>query len=209
MPSFQHFYHAYLKEAGRPAKVQIAAEKKTPHAAVRKDQIEYQGAVYTRYGKKWVDCRNMVVCDSLQHDLNTAFLQTQNLDSYSTWELIRLADQCKVSASVHTAIRLYERAIASGDVKSYEAVLPRLASCYRKQGQPQKAIDLAITASKLFGSNILAPITLTSIAAAYCDLGQWKRAKACADRAFAKRNGQASPELHAVYERIRANTEAD
>ena len=171
------------------------------------DQIQYEGQTYYRSGKMWADSRNIVVCEELQHELNAAFIQTLDLRKFTTWDLIRLADQCKASASVFTAIQLYERVLSSNDPSDYKAVLPRLTSCYRKQGQPKKAIELAILASKRFGSSILEPITLTSIAAAYCDLKDWDRAKKCADRACAKWNGNAAPELRAVYERIRLNTE--
>ena len=171
------------------------------------DQIQYEGQTYYRSGKTWADNRNIVVCDELQHELNAAFIQTLDLHEFTAWDLIRLADQCKVSASVFTAIQLYERVLSSNDTSDYKAVLPRLASCYRIQGQPEKAVELATLASKRFGSSILEPITLTSVAAAYCDLHDWNRAKKCADRAYAKWNGKASSELRAVYERIRLNTE--
>ena len=171
------------------------------------DQIIYEGQAYYRTGKQWADSRHIIVCDELQHELNAAFLQTLDLEQYSNWDLIRLADQCKASASVFDAIRLYKRVLSRGDAADYATVLPRLTSCYRVQGQPKKAIDLAIEASKRFGSGILEPMALTSIAAAYCDLNDWKRARKCADRAFAEWHGKASPELRAVYERIRLNTE--
>lgn len=171
------------------------------------DQIQFEGQTYYRSGKMWADSRNIVVCDELQNELNAAFIQTLDLQKFTTWDLIRLADQCKVSASVFTAIQLYERILSSNDPTDFKVVLPRLTSCYRIQGQPKKAIELAISASKRFGSNILEPITLTSVAAAYCDLEDWNRAKKCADRAYAKCSGKAAPELRSVYERIRLNTE--
>jgi hypothetical protein len=55
-----------------------------------------------------------------------------------------------------------------------------LADLLRTKGQPAKAVTLT---SPL--KNSLCPILQTARAAALCDLGQWKSAQLCLDRAFA------------------------
>ena len=50
---------------------------------------------------------------------------------------------------------------------------------------------------------MITPALLTSAAAAYCDLGDYDRAKKCCDRAFAQLNGKRNGELSAVYGRIK------
>jgi hypothetical protein len=73
-----------------------------------------------------------------------------------------------------------------------------MTSCYRQTGQAQKAIDILAEATKRFGQSMVTSALLTSVAAAYCDLGDYIRAKKCCDRAYAsscKRQEKSSPVL--------------
>ena len=170
------------------------------------ETVIYQGIQYRRLDKHWVDERYLAVSEELQDILNKAYLETLNLDLLDSRELIQRGDQCKATGSVFLAIQLYEKAIQRGTTADARGVLPRLTSCYRKQGFPKKAIDCAVELRHRFGPDILSPVTLTSLAAAYCDLGEWALARKCADRAYAS-GAKGAGELRAVYERIRLHTE--
>ena len=57
-----------------------------------------------------------------------------------------------------------------------------------------------------YGGRLLSPALCTSVAAAYCDIKDYKKAKDCADKAYAMSGGKAAGELAAVYGRIRKET---
>ena len=82
-------------------------------------------------------------------------------------------------------------------------ILPRLTSCYRMQGSPQKAIDILSFASRKHGKQMITAALLISAAAAYCDLEEYVLAKKACDRANAMSSGKSDGELKAVYGRIK------
>ena len=86
----------------------------------------------------------------------------------------------------------------------YLIVFPILTSCYRAMGQSQKAIDFYIENKNLFDYAISVPL-LTSLAAAYCDVGNYKEARAIANKAYVMQGGSTNhkTELSLVYMRIK------
>lgn len=87
----------------------------------------------------------------------------------------------------------------------FKVVFPIATSCYRRIGQSQKAIDFWMNNKSIFQQFASSVPLLTSLAAAYCDVGDYKRAKYCADRGyFTQGGGQGHKnELALVYYRIR------
>ena len=59
----------------------------------------------------------------------------------------------------------------------------------------------------MFGESIASHVFLTSVAAAYCDIGDYYSAKKCYNKAYAKLNGQRNDELSLIYKRIQKATE--
>lgn len=86
-------------------------------------------------------------------------------------------------------------------------VLPIMTSCYRAVGQSQNAIDFCLKNKSLVASCVSVPL-LTSLAAAYCDIGDYDTAKKYANRAYAIQGGSKNfqTELSLVYERIKKET---
>lgn len=78
-------------------------------------------------------------------------------------------------------------------------------SCYRRMGQSQKAIDFWMNNKSIFQEFTESVALLTSLAAAYCDVKDYKKAKYCADRAYAAQGGGQGykNELALVYLRIK------
>ena len=56
-----------------------------------------------------------------------------------------------------------------------KSLLPMMARFYRKIGNPASVINLAADAKKKFGHEIISSVFLTTIAAAYLDLGNPSR----------------------------------
>jgi tetratricopeptide (TPR) repeat protein len=92
----------------------------------------------------------------------------------------------------------------------YRTVFPMITSCYRSLNQPQKAIDFWMQHKQLFAS-CLSPALLTSLAAAYCDVGNFEMAKKCANKAYAIQGGSKNyaTELSLVYKRIKKEAKDD
>lgn len=92
----------------------------------------------------------------------------------------------------------------------YMTVLPMITSCYRLMGQPQKAIEFWEE-----NKSDITPFTsvafFTSIGAAYCDVGDYKKAKYYADMAYAKQGGGKvyNEELILLYLRIKKESKGN
>lgn len=85
----------------------------------------------------------------------------------------------------------------------YKTVFPIITSCYRKIGKPEKAIAFWMENKAIFKNCLSVPL-LTSLAAAYCDVGQYEIALKCAQKAYAIQGGSKNyaTELSNVFHRI-------
>ena len=167
------------------------------------DEITYEGKKYWRSSAKWADKDGIIVHERLQEKLNALFLQTLDVSQMTMKELLQYGDKYKNSGSPGAAIRFYEVASLQANKSELAYILPRLTSCYRMQGSPQKAIEILTYASNKFGKEMISHALLVSAAAAYCDLNQYELARKACDRAYKMLNGKATGELQAVYGRIR------
>lgn len=167
------------------------------------EKLEYNGKIYKRQGQKWSDMDGCIVHEILQRELNAKYIETIDLNSLTIQEVIEQGDKFKNSSSLGYALRFYEYAANQADENELAYILPRMTSCYRKQGHPQKAIDILSFAKNKYGAKMISPVLLTSAAAAYCDLEEYGNAKKCCDRAYASMGGKSSGELAAVYARIK------
>lgn len=170
---------------------------------------EYQGKLYTRNNSMWVDKDHMVVPAYLQHILNALAFEEDGSLTYE--EAKAEGDKYKVSESYKLAIKYYEEALKKADsFNQVSVVLPRITSCYRKINLPQKVIELLSDMKLQYGEAIINEALLTSVAAAYCDLGEPKNAIRCCKWAYKvlKTNTtESSIELANVF--IRANKMID
>lgn len=82
-------------------------------------------------------------------------------------------------------------------------ILPILSSCYRCINAPEKSIELI----EKYDNEHFTPAFLTSIAAAYCDLNNYSKAKKYANMAYSMQGGGQgyNNELSLVYKRIDKN----
>ena len=173
------------------------------------ETIKYEGEIYSRRNGQWVDSLGTIVCENLQKNINRQFAEKLDSGNMSLEECIAEGDNFKNSTSFGLALKFYEAAVVKADRVTLSYILPRITSCYRKTGQAQKAIKVLTHASERFGGNMITPALLTSAAAAYCDLRDYKRAKKCCDRAYAASNGNSTDEISLVYKRIRKESGQD
>ena len=170
------------------------------------EEILYEGNIYYKRKGKWYDVSYCEVLTHLQEKLNRAYDETIDYDNMNYFNIIKIADGFKKSNSFVMAIKTYEKALdKTKKIENIKYILPRITSCYRKNKQAHKAIELYTKICKEYGYEILNEVLLTSIAAAYCDLGEFENAKKCANKAYAITNGNCSDELKLVYQRIEKN----
>lgn len=167
------------------------------------DTIILDGRKYVRRSQKWSE-NNIIVPDPLQKRLNRIVADSMNPLEATADELISNADKFKESGDYLSAAKQYMEALVKCDRNEYSSILPRLSSCYRKLGQPEKSLTLMEEAVSIYGNKILNTAMLTSVAAAYSDLKMWDDARRYANRAYAISGGNAGVELMNVLSRIKA-----
>ena len=174
------------------------------------DEVIYNGKKYLRFKKEWMDSTYCIVNDSLQRKLNIQWSRQENIEDMTFDELIKAGDKYKGSASDKLSEKYFQNALdlaeKNSNMNCIRIVLPRLTSIYRLEKQPQKAINLFEECIKKYSESVTSIPLLTSIAAAYCDIEQFDKARYFANRAFAHSGGNGSGELSAVYGRIKKET---
>lgn len=134
------------------------------------ETLIFEGETYRRSNGRWVNSRQIVVHEGLQRDLNKALAKELDATKLSMEECIIEDDKFKQSGSAIMALKFYEQASLNANCSTMAYLLPRMTSCYRQTGQAQKAIDILTMASLKYGKEMVTPVLLTSVAAAYCDL---------------------------------------
>lgn len=135
-----------------------------------------------------------------------AFPSPEKIGRENLIDYIRAAKRCEqYSLGIQACLIGLQK---YGDEDDFvNSMLPILTSMYRLTGQPKLAIE---TAEKYgaYGMMYASVPLLTSVAAAYCDLGDFLNAKKFADRAYARQGGSTGEqtELSLVYQRLRRLT---
>lgn len=173
------------------------------------EEILYNGKIYKRYSKKWIDSHGIIVCETLQKELNNTYIKNINLSEMTVVDIIAEGDKFKESGSLTLAIKYYEEALPRSDEKTISHILPRLSSCYRKCHMPHKAIEIFSYAKNKYSSDLITPVLLTTAAAAYCDMHEYENALKCCKRAYAQNNGKNDENLKNVFRRIKKETEIE
>lgn len=175
--------------------------------------IEYEGKTYYRNNSKWVDENHLIVPVYLQRILNTITYRDIDLSVMSYEGAKEEGDKCKKSETYTLAVKYYECALEKADsFKRASVVLPRITSCYRKTNQPQKVVELLAKMKMLYGEEIINEALLTSVAAAYCDMGEPENAIKCCKWAYKvlKTNtSESSIELANVFVRAKKMIDPD
>lgn len=170
------------------------------------ETVIYEGIEYHKVKDKWIDSNYMAAPNGIQNELNFLQLKQMNLDDYNVYELMKLGDNFKGGSSVGFEIKCYNKALEKSNEYETGRILPRLTSCLRKQGKPDEVIKIYSQMKKKWGEGLFSSVSLTSIAAAYCDLHEYENARKCCKRAYAMEGGKGSGELSAVWGRIKKET---
>lgn len=165
------------------------------------------GRKYQRFDAKWADESGMTVPKALSAELNRKYIATVVLEDMDYAEALREGDLFKENGEYGYAVRFYERAAdAAESFWQASSVLPRVTSCYRAIGRPEKAIELFSKTKQNFGEEMMNEALLTSAAAAYCDMEQPENAIRCCKYAIARlleRGKRPGVELNNAYARAK------
>ena len=119
--------------------------------------------------------------------------------------LVNEGDEAYKKDDYNRAVIYYEDAFKiATDVNKFKmkSLLPMMARCYRKIGNPASVFDLATDAKKKFGRDVITSVFLTTVAAAYLDLGNHPDARKCIDAAIRLENCRMSGPLQLVIDRL-------
>jgi len=166
------------------------------------DQFEYKGQKYRRYNDEWVDECYQIAPLAAKAELDKMYADSLELDSYSTQELVKIADVFKSNESYYLAAKHYKEALLRGTIEECKFIYPRLTSCLRKMNRAQEAVEMLTFIKQKYGLNMITPVLLTSVSAAFCDLKRYDDARKCYKMAVARLHGNVSPELINVKRRI-------
>ena len=198
-----HVHTTYQKKS-QTSKV-VNTEKTAPPVKKKRETYVMNGETYYLIKGKWYNSSFTSVSKEEMYDLNAMRVKNINFDDVSYTELINLAQEMKDSEDYIFSKKLIEtRLERSSDRQVIRSILPRYTSILRNLEQPREAIDVAEQYMSLYSRAVFSPALFTSLAGAYCDIGDWMEARKKANVAMAMGNGNASVELQSVYARIKA-----
>ena len=168
-------------------------------------QTTLNDEVYMLVKGKWLDSHFIEAPLNVAIQLTDQILQS-NIDELTNEELEKFImgfkEQGLIPQALQVADELYKRYVIAEDTFRLRWLMPIETSLLRLSHTPQKAIDFYTLQIAKFGKTVDSPQVLTSVAAAYCDVHDYAKAKQLCDRAFAW--GGHSYELASVYGRIKS-----
>ena len=169
------------------------------------EKFEVDGNVYIFNNGKYYDEHFCLLNTNELVKVMRARLEKIDYKNYTEKEMLDLIKQCKDNEVFGLSKSICEFAMKKYDDSDnfIRCVLPIFTSSCRKLNMPKEAIER----SKPYIRNFTTSAALnTSLAAAYCDIGDLENAKKYADRAYAKvaeLPGSERGEISSVYERIK------
>lgn len=160
---------------------------------------------YYREGK-WLSSSYIEVPLVIANQLNNLLVNDEDFLDKSMKELLEIIDSSRCADNIQLAAKVLKRALEIASIPQIAKLLPRLTSNYRKLGMSQKAIDIAKLYTAKYGRRVYSAPLFISVAAAFCDIDDYEKAKKFADLARTSTGVQNSIELISVYKRIKENS---
>ncbi len=169
------------------------------------EKYELDGETYYLIKGMWTDSHFTRVSTVEKAKLDKLRMGKIDFSSMDISEIIESAQNMKDDGDLIYSQMLFKEIMErSDDLRVIRSVFPRYTSILRKLDKPREAIELFEKNEYSYGKSIVSPALLTSIAAAYCDIGDFIEARDKADYAMALCNGNAGKELISVYARIKS-----
>ena len=168
-----------------------------------RETYRYNNEEYIYDNGSWVTPDYIKVPTALIPKLNKLLI-VQDLAGMSDKAALDYIEKIKASGNYMLALRITEKAVRERSISFLCKALSILTSLYREAGNSQKAIQTFLYCKSRYGYRIISPMVLTSVAAAYCDLGNKIDAKRYADWAYRERYEDKDEMLMHVYQRIKS-----
>ncbi len=171
--------------------------------------VEINGEIYRFINGQWVDSTFLAPPLEIRKRIVRKYFNFDRLSEYPTNELREQLLYCKNEDLPHEAIAIadelqsrYEMGVrGKADVSSLRWLLPVRTSLCRMINNPRRAIKIYHDAVSRFGDGITSGALYVSIAAANCDVEDYKTALEFCKKARAY--DERSEELKIVYMRIK------
>ena len=174
------------------------------------DKFEFEGEEYYFSKGQFYDSMFMSVEKSAADRLAEAYFAAVDYKALSADKLLEYIKQVKDAGQVLPAKNacVFGLEKFGGDRGFVSTALPMLTRVLRQTGSPEEAVAAAKRYIEAFGVKAASVPFYTSVAAAYCDLGDYAAAKRFADRAYGMQGGSKgyTTELSLVYRRIKTET---
>lgn len=170
-------------------------------------EVMLDGEIYYLYGKQWVDSSFIAVPTQISQKIIRQAYANFNFYVAPLPQLKEIVVEAKEAGCYDIALKAVDSIIEKAeDFSTVKAYISVKTSCLRSMSDPRGAIAFCTEMKQAYGSSILNTAALTSVASAYCDLGDWDAALKTAKYAYAKQGGGVgySNELSLVFKRIEA-----
>ncbi|MCL2555540.1 MAG: hypothetical protein FWE03_00785 [Firmicutes bacterium] len=179
-------------------------------------EIEIDGILYIKSGKYWYaeDAIGIVPPDSIMKKILKKELESHDLKSMTIFELqefIKITREIEhYDFCLEAVEQLLDLVTEKNDTILLRNCMSIKVSCLRKLKRSSEAIEFCKAMKELYSDDIRNVNTLTSLAAAYCDIEDWDTAKKVCDHAYKKQGGSVgyTNELSMVYKRIAAKSDS-
>lgn len=172
------------------------------------ERVIVDGEEYRKVNGYWVDSSYCIPPQSILSEIYKSLIDVKNLSKYSESFLEKHLAEMKNSGLYIESLIIIKHLLPKYEIENnitkLRYILPIYTSCLRLSGKPKSAILVFNKATDFYGKAVISGMLVTSVAAAYCDLGELQRAYEFCNRAYALQDGNQgeNEELSLVYKRI-------
>ena len=174
------------------------------------ERFSYQGEVFYISGTTIADASFLMPPESLRAEIAKAYCDGKDMSALSESELLNVFRLCKENGALSTCIDAGQAYLnrVEGFPIEVRRILPIMTAAYRQLNEPNMAIALNREMHGKYGRDVFSVPLYTSVAAAYCDVGDFETAKKVCDYAYFRQGGGTGEknELSLVYRRILKQT---
>lgn len=190
-------------------KIYACLPEKPQVKEVPEKEMFYQGEYFKLVNGLWTSDSGYIPKDKYQSRLSDLYQKRCTHYNHPVKELIAFArKQERNTVGTNTAIRTLEIAMLRANVGEAKSFLATLCSLYRQTGSSSSAVSLYDYAIGKYGKQVETTPFLTSVSAAFMDIGDIEMANIMKNKAFALGQGD-DAKLEAFTQRFNMETRID
>lgn len=174
--------------------------------------VVVDGEEYRKINGHWVDRAYCIPHQRILAEIYNTLVDVTDLTKYSDDFLEKYLAELKVNGLYMVSLTIIKYLLPKYEkecnTRGLRYILPVYTSCLRLSGFPRSAIQVFDKEEELFGKDVISSMLVTSVAAAYCVLGEFEQARKYCNYAYALQDNRerGSQELSLVYKRIESNS---